>query len=672
MKFSFHNKINIKVGNREYIFYNSILESLLEKLSSFDSFNNYLALGNGEENPNTQNQYHLTNFIAKTKYSSKQIQSDISKGILFTTLEYKFNKSQLNCNFLTEAGLCDNSDNPKIYNYFSFISSDTPNGIDITKSEEIAIAVTIYLTISENNDILLTAGNNKFIEYLLGNGLGEVRVCSGSNYADNTRISRKITNTQETYPCEKSATITNNSLTISFDAELKIGEINEIVFLIDNEVFARKNVKEFKPVISSETILEPKANYVVKIDEDVKSILEVSKTPDNMVETNYFVSKFANSFGDEVYLSFNNLFDSTTSRFISKDGKLIFFILNNKVYCYKNENYILTENNTREITEDNITKIIAFDNFVFIISSISPYISTYIIENDKIKNISNNFASFEKNSELQTIQQIDISRAINGNFLIGMLTNASTALTIYATYNEESGFSINSYLENSKKFNYVLAMHKNNFCDAQMIYLREGESSASCRIVTHSSSATETDVYSFLAYELTNNSTKIYTKDRAIISEKKTSPNIVIYYYPQVYKYELPIISNELKDYVSNNLNYIIQKNENNQYSIYNLIGYDSPEEFTNNISSLVDTSKIIDFEFLQDTLLIFLDNDKQKIIAYNLNLNKTQIENVSEKEASYLIKYNKYNKLGKNDETVKFKFISQVNLWFFLIKFIK
>lgn len=672
MKFSFHNKINIKVDNKEYIFYNSILESLLEKLSNFDSYNNYLALGNGENNPSTQNQFHLTNFIARTKYSSRQIQSDISKGTLFTTLEYNFNKNKLNCNFLTEAGLCEDSDNPEIYNYFSFISSDTPNGIDITNSEEIAIAVTIYLTIYENNDILLTAGNNKFIEFILGNGLGEVKIYSGSNYADNTRISRKITNTQETYTCEKSATIINNSLTISFIAKLKVGEINEILFLIDNEVFARKNLKEFKPCISREITLEPKSNYVIKIDEDVKSISEVSKTSDNVVETNYFVSKFANSFGDEVYLPFNNLFNSTTSRFTSKDGKLIFFILNNKVYCYKNENYILTEINTREITEDNITKIIAFDNFIFIISSISPYISTYIIENDRIKNVNNNFGSFEKNSEFQTIQQIDISRAINGNFLIGILTNTSTALTIYATYNDGTGFSINNYLENSKNFNYVLAMHKNNFCDAQIIYLREGESSASCRIVTHSSSATETDVYSILAYELTNNSTKIYTKDRAIISEKNTSPNIVIYYYPQVYKYELPIISNELKDYVSNNLNYIIQKNENNQYTIYNLIGYDSPEEFTNNISSLVNTSKIVDFEFMHDTLLIFLNGDKQKIVAYNLNLNKTQIENVSEKEASYLIKYNRYNKLGENNETVKFKFTTQVNLWFFLIKFIK
>ena len=80
----------------------------------------------------------------------------------------------------------------------------------------------------------------------------------------------------------------------------------------------------------------------------------------------------------------------------------------------------------------------------------------------------------------------------------------------------------------------TLSIYKNNFCDGQMIYLKEGASSVECRIVTHNANQIETDVYSSLAYHLTKDATKIHCKNRAIISEKSTDPSIVIYYYPQI------------------------------------------------------------------------------------------------------------------------------------------
>lgn len=669
MQFSFHNKILIKTNENTYTFYNTLLPSLLGELAQFNGYNNYLAVGNGNQKTQQQSEYYLGGYLASTNLVSKQIQDDISKGSLYTTLEFKILRSEINSNFIKEAGLCGSGSNPKIYNYFSFISTETPNGIDISKCEEVAMEVTIYLTISENEQVTLTSGSNKFIGYLLGNGLGDVQLCSGSNYAENSRINRQITANQTKYPCTKNATIENNTLNISITCNLKIGEIDEILFVSDNQVFARKNVKEHKSLVSTESTLTPKSNYVIKINEDIKTISEITKASDNSTETNYFATKFANSFGDEVSLPFNNLFDSSTSRFVSKDARLLFFILNNKVYCYKNENYLITELITREIIEDNISKIISFGSYIFIISTVSPYISSYIVDGNSIKRVANNFASFEKASEFASMQQIDISQANNGKFLFGIITQNNSALTFFANYNSVGGFEVGNYLTNNKSFNYVLAMQKNNFCDARVIYLKEGETSASCRLVTHMPNETETDIYSNLAYELSNNSTRVYTKSRAIISEKNTSPNVVIYYYPQIYQYELPLITNELKNYISSDLNYIIQKKENNQYSIYNLVGYDNPEEFVGNISSLANTEKITDFEFLNDTLLIFLNNSAKKIIAYNLKLNKTQVENVSETNASYLVKYKKYNKLGAGNETVKFSFLSEVNLWFFQIK---
>lgn len=663
MLFSFHNELNIKTKSNSYTFYNNVYPSLLTKLSNFESYNNYLSIGNGIANLETQNQFHLTNHIFTTKLYSKQMQSDINKGSLFSVLEFKIYNHEINSKYIKEVGLSDNKTNPTIFNYFSLISEETPNGIDISDTEEIVLKVTIYLLVDELKENLLTSGNNKIIEFLLGNGIGDIYLSSGTNFANNIRLARNITESQTKYLCERTASISDNSLKFSFSKALNIGEIDEILFTTENEVFARNNIKNINPLLENQTTLTPKSNYVIKLDEDIESISEITKISDSSTETNYFATKYSNSFGDKVHTPFNNLFDSTTSRFISKDGKLIFFILNNKVYCYKNNNFILEEINTRAIQSDNIFKIIAFDNFIFVISLDTPYISTYIIENNSIKNVSNDLINFEKYSSFETLQQIDICQSKNNKFMIGIILQDNTALSIYLTYNETDGFITTNYLTNSKNFNYVMAMHKNNFCDARLIYLKEGETSASCRIVTHFPDETETDIYSNLAYELTNNSTRVYTKGRAIISEKTTSPNIVIFYYPQVYQYELPLISDELQDYISNDVNYIIQKKTNNQYSIYNLVGYDTPEEFTNNISELVDTDKIIDFEFLSDTLLIFLNDNNEKIVAYNLKLDKTQVENLSEKDKSYLIKYKKYDKFGANNETVKFSFIVQVDL---------
>lgn len=671
MKFSFHNKLTIKTHNKKYEFYNKILNSTLNQLSKFEKFNEYISIGNGIPNTEIQNSFHLSNFIITIPLKEKTIQSDISKGELFAKYEFAILNKNL-INNITEVGLSDNSLNPTIFNYYSLISNDNINGVFIDTNDEIVFEITIYLNVFESNNLFLTAGTNPFIEFLLGNGLGDIYICNGSNYSRSERIYREITDDKILTPCNKVASISENSLELEFNQNLNNGEIDEILFISDNRVFARRYLKDFKPVVSESITLSPSENYVIKIDDDIQNINSIIKDSNQTKEENYFVSHFANSLGDKLNLPFNNLFNSSTSRFLSKDSKNLFFILNEKVFGYKNEDFTIKELNTSNIRDEYITKIISFDQYVFIISKIHPFISTYILSNDTLEKIENNFESFENIDQLENYQQIDITHFKNNEFALGLITNNKTALTIYFKLNENNNFEITHQISNNKEFNYLLAMYKNNFCDGQIIYLKEGPSSVECRIVTHSSDKTETDIYSSLAYHLTKDATNIYCKNRAIISEKKSSPSIIIYYYPQIYEYNLPLISNEISNHISNNLNYIIQKHENNNFKIYNLIGYNNPEEFKDTLSNYVDLTKILDFEFMQDTLLIFLNDEENPIVAFNLKLNKTQIENISDKNSSYLVNLNKYNKLGKNNEIVNFSFSSMVRLWYFLIKFLK
>lgn len=668
MKFSFHNRLTIKSQNKTFNFYNTTLKSLFQQLTDFKNYNSYISIGNGINNENSLNSFKLSNRLTTIPLHSKLIQSNMDKGELFAKYEFLVNTNNLHSEYLTEVGLSNNEDNPTIFNYFSLINDENPNGINISENQELSFEIIINLTIDEES-ICLTSGDNPFIQFLLGNGIDDVYICKGSNFSDNKRIERYIPNNENLILCNKNSTFNNETLEINFEGKINSGEIDEILFITNNTVFARYNTKEINKPIEKQFSTSAKANYVIKLDEDIKTINTITNS-NNETEDGYFIEKYANSFGDKVNLPFYNLFNYQTSRFISKDGKIIFFVHNDKVYGYKNIDYSIIKLNTKDVTNECVTNIISFDNIVIITSQIEPYISTYIIKDNKLIKTQNNFETFEKYSDFSSIIQIDAIICHNDNILIGMILEDNTAMTLYVNYSEE--FTIKSYISNTKEFSHILAMNRNNFCDGKMIYLKEGEQSILCRLVTHSADETETDIYTSLAYTLSNNATKIYCKGRALISEKTTEPHLVIYYYPQAYEYKLPLISSELKDYLSNDLYYLIQEDSNKNFKVYNLVGYDTPEEFTNNINEMLDTSTIQDFEFMKDTLLIFTNNKDEPIQAFNLKLNKTQIENISSKDETYNVNALVYNKIGSNNENINFNFTTRINLWFFQTKFTK
>ena len=309
MNFSFHNKLNIKTKTNNYTFYNTILKSTLNKLSSLEKFNEFLSIGNGIASQESQNKFHLTNKLLTTKLINSSFQSDITKGSLFAKYEFVISKNEINENYITEIGLSNNEENPLIFNYFSLISTDTPNGIYIQNENEIVFEVTIYLTINENNYILLTSGNNPFIEFLLGNGLGDVYISKGTNYSNNERINREITN-NKLFLCNKTTNIFDNSLEINFEYCFNNGEIDEILFISENKVFARKNLKEFREPLIKEFQFQSKDNYIIKIEEDIKSVNSIINTTSQTTEQNCYISKYANSFGDKINLPFDNLFNN--------------------------------------------------------------------------------------------------------------------------------------------------------------------------------------------------------------------------------------------------------------------------------------------------------------------------------------------------------------------------
>ena len=470
---------------------------------------------------------------------------------------------------------------------------------------------------------------------------------------------------EEKVECNFSAEEVIDGYEMSFSANIGAGDTFEIVLSVGNLPFARLSVLEKKPLTSESEVVNPKTNYVIDMGENIKQIDLVTNVNTQAVENNTFDRKYAGRFGEKVSLPFNNLFSNSTPRFLSKDGKKIFFSQSDKIFAYENDNGVIKRINANAVSSQNITNIIAFDDFVFVISKTEPYINCYKVCDGELSSFELDIDSFEYNNLLVDLYKIDISMTKGDKLIIAFLDGTNHyGYALYFDYDSElEKFTFDEYFVSSYSFHYVLAMHKNNFTDAMVIFLKGAESVYDTKIVYYYADKTTQDIFTTLAKHFTEDAREVYTKNRAVIIEKTTSPRIWLYYYPQIYRYTLSLFGDEENDFISSNLLYLIQKISSTDYKIYNLVGYDSPTEFEGGFPTEIDLSKVQDFEFLDNILLIFMNSKTQPIIAYSLFENSVLIENVSSKTDSYLVSYKKYDLIGKNNEGVIVNFTIKIEL---------
>lgn len=672
MKLNYHNKINIKIGENEYNYLNTMLGSVYEKIANLESFFDKIAIGTGN-NENILTNCKLGAFLKSFDLKTSAIQNSPEESSLFIKKSVVLEAKNFNTKYITEAGITSNLDNevnPTVYNYFSFITNDNPNGILLT-NDPIILTITIYLNLDTNSLGLFTKGNNQFISFLLGNGAGNksISVARGEDLSENVFIERTNDFIGNKFNCTLSTTI-ENGLTMLFEGDLKSGETNELVFFLNDNAFARINTSVLQNTYSSSETFSPKNNYVVDLGRGIVDVESVVNNSNSTVENKTFTVKYASNFASKITLPFNNLFDVNTKRFLSKDGDKIFFVLNDYIYMYQNENFKINLKFSINPQIPNILKISAFDNFVFVFSKTSPYVFPYVIENNTLIKCNIDLTSFEYNSYLEQFLDIDMVQGNNDYFLLGFYApvNTTSGYTLYYTFdNATKSFIFSSYLSATNyNFAYLLGFHKNNFSDAQIMYLQPGEKSSLCKRAIHKADKTVQDTYSATSYYYTYLTTALYVKSRAVIIEKNYNPNFWVYYYPQVYRFELSQFSEAVKSYISTNLLYLVQKLGDGTYRAFNLVGYNTPEEFSEGIPKEIDQSKILFVEFLIDTILFFMDDENEPIIAYNLNLNGTCIENVSSKSATYTVTLTRKETLGANNQGVIAKLAINLTIWFF------
>ena len=668
MKFKLHNKLEIFVNEKTYSYYNNIFENVYKSIANFEPYFSHIAIGTGTANFEDNASFKLGNFVKCLKLETENLQHDISKGVLFSKKVCIIDSFELDNKYITEIGITSQTNNnPEIFNYFSLISEENPNGILKINGESIILSVSIFLEFDNTEN--LTLGNNPLVSLILGEGSAskEVFAICGSNLSTTENIYRPMPNQSKT---KANITYTfENGLFLDFSFNINSKEVYEVVLTLDNKVFFRKCVI-FEQEPQSETLtLTPKEHYILNLGENAYEVSNVLNISSSTTESNFGIKKYACEFGDKIETPFHNLFSFETPRFLSKDGKRIIFLLDDKIFVYENSNYEIYELNTFNLNISNIQKIVAFEDFVFVLSKNQPYFFAYKITRNECTKLEIDFSNYSLSQNLNSIYDFDASLAKDGTLMLGIIFSETyIGSALYLSFNSESSCFQFEHENNFNKYPLmtIMAMHRNNFSDALLIFLKHGVYSSECKIITNYPDKTYTDYYTILGYYYTSGTKSVYTKDRAVVVEKAEEPKLWIYLYPQMYRYNLPLISDELDNYLSTNLLYLIQKYSNSDYKIYSLVEYKNPQEFKNGFPSTLDKSKIADFEFLDDTLLIFMKDNNEKIIAYNLKNTNMIVENVSSDVDTYEVNVKKYNLLGKNNEGVIVNFSINIHIWFF------
>lgn len=659
MNFIFHNKLEIKNQNKTFTFYNNLNNNVLEKLKNRKSYNDYVSIGSGISK--SSNSSKLIQYLKTYTLETEFIQSDISKGQPYIKKSFTIKNELSAGTAITELGLSDNSNNPILFNYFSCISEESPEGIIKERNEDILISIYIYINIQENSEIYLCSGSNKWIEFLLGNGLyGNIYMSRGKNLTTNKTIKREsVSIDEERFLTTLNFSLNDNVLSFEFDSCINSGITHEIVLMIENNPFARINVQSYKSLMQKTLTLNPVNYDVIDCGTNICKINSIKNNSTNEPENNYLVKKYASDYGDKIFLPFDNLFNNLTPRFVSRNGNYIFFILDDYIYGYANENFEIKPLLTNNLRIFNINKIVCSSNYVLVFSMVEPYLSIFKIENYKLIPIT--VKSDTNLSFLSETSNIDVALSDN-LIMIGYISPENNfAHTLFFEI-ENDNVVFKNTISSEYNFSVILAMDKNHYENGKILYIKEGEFSYESMLVTHFSDGTKKEVNTILAYEFSNNVKEAYVKERGVVIEKSNENKVYLYIYPGVYQYNIPSIDGADDYYFSNNLLYVITKNDKT-FTLRNIIGYKTTNEFSRNIFDKLDQSKIENFEFLNDTLLIFLSDEDEPVLAYNLFIDSIQIENVSSEESSYDIDLLKFNLLGDNNEIVNVKFLGEIKI---------
>ncbi|MBR2909751.1 MAG: hypothetical protein IKC11_05360 [Clostridia bacterium] len=657
MNINLHNKFEITLRNKTYTAYNTLLNSVYDKITNLSQYTSHIAIGTGTKKL-TQEEHKLGNYLRTFTAETEEIQADISKGTLYIVKTTTIPEDDNSIFSFSELGLTDCGDfSPTIFNHVLLTDSNgEPVSITRNPGDLMQIKVTIYLELTQNSLGLFTIGENPLIKQILGEDLkledNSLYAIRGDNLTENIQTARTTPDLSQAIKCNTSYTQNQTTYDILFSAELGEGTTEEILICYANTVCMRINTLETNAP-TQETLLITPTNKVLEVGENIKEINSVTDDIDQTQIENFKTVKYAKKITDKITNLFDLPFTYNSTKFVSKDGNLIAFIKDSTVHLYKYKDYSFEKVKTNILAENTI-KLVMFEDIIVQFLTTSPHIKIYkIVDGATIeKNVDLTF--YNASSYSYDWLDVDANLMLSGTIKIGAILNNAdyTPIVINLTPSGEDKYIdsiVRPQLTSAKK---IYTIYKNNYGEPALGFLTDTYAGG-----TYYFQEEFYDQSSYLKdsneiqYNLLAGTSKLLTSGKTILAQKESSPYLYVYYYPD-YNSAPTNISQGVDHFVSCDGNYIIIKNELNEFKIYNLHqegvfipfekGFPEDEVFLN----------IKDCIFVGNLVLILTETE---IYAYALKTSNTRIEALPSYDKNYSVSYNKYNLLGnKKLEGVK------------------
>jgi len=674
MNFKLHNKYEITVGDKKYIAYNTLLNTIYNKISNLEQFTSHIAIGTGTTQK-TVNDTNLGNYLMTFKAKTDEIQCDVSKETLFIKKVVTIDESFTETFSFSELGITNTSTfDPIIFNHV-LLKNQEGEVVSVTRNpgDAMEIKVTIYLELTPESKDLFVQGENELIKCMLGEELdikdNNLYAVRGLNVLNDKLINNCEFDLTDAVICEKTTNQNDDgTITLNYVAELGEGKVEEILILFNNKVCLKLNALEMKNTVSlSNTYSCASGNYI-EVDDFIKSIYSVYMVNDegeNTLHSTHGVVNFSKQLANKVSNVFDKNFNASVPRYVSKDGLMIAFIYESYMHLYKFEDYAFNKINTVNVSTENILNVIMFEDKILIVRTSEPYINVYKIENYIAVKKEVNLSMFDSSVYSYNWIECDATLTQNNKILLGVILNneARTPIVITLTENESGNYTDDFRKAKIDTARKVYSIYKNNYAEPRISFITDTYLNGTYYLIEeYFESSTMFASNSDTAYKLLNNTKGLTVSGRVIASQKDNAPYLVAYYYPN-FEETSNVFSSGIKHYFSKDGSYVIAKYSDNTYKIFNLHEIDNLIEFENGFPAFVDFNVITDFEFVGDYLLVFTSNSENSIYAIALKKAYTRIENLEDVNKSYLINYSKYDLLGnKTLEGVKATFSVNFN----------
>ncbi|MBQ7466621.1 MAG: hypothetical protein IJS74_00955, partial [Clostridia bacterium] len=657
MKIKLHNKYEIKIRNKTYTAYNTLLKNVYSKITNLEQFTSHIALGTGTT-AKTYTDTKLGSYARTYAAQTEEINADIASGTpLYIKKLVTLDDTNQDSFSFSELGLASVSTyDPDIYNHV-LLTDENDNVLTISRDagEPIEIRVTIYLELTSLISNLFVPGENKLIKRLLGddfattdNHLYAIR----GNCLDKTKyIKRTLTDLTDKKQFNLSIAFGNDQdATITATALLGEGETQQVFVVYDGEICMRYPTLELVSA-TNETSSDTPVDGIIEVDDFVKTISSVTGTNAGAVANVKSVT-YSKILSDKLTNLFDQTYTSSTRRVISKDGQTIAFITNSGTNIYRYQDYAFTKINSTLVPHSGVLSMEIYGNYIICTLSQSPYVEVFeIISNNAVKeDVHLNYYALTS----YTYDWLHSGSVLteNNKILIGVVlnTNEQTPLLLTLTKGANNEWSDSQIIHPTLDWaDKVCSLYKNQYNSSMILFLTSkysGSTTYLCEEFTESSSAF--NMNSVTAYAILNGTAGIQTGGRIIMSEKSSSPYLKLYYAPD-YDYAGDNFSSSGNHYLSYDGNYLAYKDSQDAYHIYNTHQKGEKDDFDEGFPTYVNQAQITDLAFVGDMLLVFTSNQNEPLYAIALQKTYTRIEDLSDQD-TYTTLYQKYALPGNNE----------------------